>query len=69
MKLADIDVDELVHALGMERTGWINLAKVEKRQPTDAERVTVCILAALERTLKAIASGEHFRNGREDGRE
>jgi hypothetical protein len=69
MKLADIDVDELVHALGMERTGWINLAKDEKRHHTDAERVTVCILAALEHALKAVASGKHFRNGREDGRE
>jgi hypothetical protein len=64
MKLADIDVDELAHALGIERNGWINLAKDEKREHTDAERVTVCILAALEHALKAVASGEAFRNGR-----
>ena len=56
MKLADIDVDELAHALGMERSGWVNLARDENRQHTDAERVTICMLSALERVLKAVAS-------------
>jgi hypothetical protein len=54
MRLADIDVDELAHALGMERSGWVNIARDEKRRNTDAELVTICILAALEHVLKAL---------------
>jgi hypothetical protein len=56
MRLADIDVDDLARALGMERSAWVNLARDEKRQHTDAERVTICILAALEHALKALRS-------------
>ena len=48
MKLADIDVDELVRELGSERKAWFNLAKKENRELRDAERATVCVLAALE---------------------
>jgi hypothetical protein len=54
MKLADIDVDELARALGLERSAWMNLAAQEKRKHTDAERATICILAALERVLASI---------------
>jgi hypothetical protein len=54
-KLADIDVYELVDALGMERTALVNAAKEEGRRSTDAERVTICVLQALERALKAAA--------------
>jgi hypothetical protein len=46
LKLADIDVYELVDALGMERTALVNAAKEEGRRPTDAESVTICILRA-----------------------
>ena len=55
MKLAEIEIDELVHALGMERSAWIRIAREERRQHTDAERVTMCILAALEHALKRAA--------------
>ncbi len=55
LKLADIDVYELVDALGVERTALVNAAKEEGRRPTDAERVTTCALRALERALKAAA--------------
>jgi hypothetical protein len=55
LKLADIDVYELVDALGMERTALVNSAKEEGRRPTDAERMTICALRAIERALKAAA--------------
>jgi hypothetical protein len=55
MKLADVDVYELVHALGMERSAWIDAAKGENRRNTEAERITICVLAALERALKNAA--------------
>jgi len=48
MKLADIDVDELVKALHMERSTWIKAPKEQGRRETDAEKVTICVLAALE---------------------
>lgn len=55
MKLSDIDVEDLVHALGMERSAWINAARDERRQPTEAERITICILSALEHAIRAAA--------------
>ena len=61
-KLADIDVYELVDALGMERTALVNAAKEEGRRPTDAERVTTCALRALERALKAAADKGRARD-------
>lgn len=48
MKLADIDVDELVKALHMERSTWIKAPKEQGRRETDAEKVTICVLTALE---------------------
>jgi hypothetical protein len=48
MKLADIDVDELVKALHVERSTWIKAPKEQGRRETDAEKVTICVLAALE---------------------
>jgi hypothetical protein len=48
MKLGEIDLDELVRALGAERSAWIKVASEEGRRHTDAERVTMCVLAALE---------------------
>jgi hypothetical protein len=62
LKLADIDVYELVDALGMERTALVNAAKQEGRRPTDAERVTICALGALERALKAAADKGRARD-------
>jgi hypothetical protein len=52
MKLADIDAYELVKALGMERSEWIKFAKEEGRLNTDAEKITICVLAALEHALE-----------------
>ena len=62
LKLADIDVYELVDALGMERTALVKAAKEEGRRPTDAERVTTCALRALERALKAAADKGRARD-------
>jgi hypothetical protein len=61
-KLADIDVYELVDALGMERTALVNAAKEGGRRPTDAERVTTCALRAFERALKAAADKGRARD-------
>lgn len=55
MKLADVDVGELVRALGKERSAWIKLKTDEKRQLTESEKATVCMLAALEHILSNIA--------------
>ena len=48
VRLADVDVDELVKALHMERSTWIKAPKEQGRRETDAEKVTICVLAALE---------------------
>jgi hypothetical protein len=55
MKLADVDVSELVRALGKERSAWIKLKTDQKRQLTEAEKATVCMLAALEHVLSNVA--------------
>lgn len=55
MKLAEIDVDELVRELGSERSAWIKVAREEKRQLTESERTTVCMLAALEHVFTKFA--------------
>jgi len=60
MKLADIDVDEIVRALGKERSKWIDVATKETRQTTDAERTTICLLAALENVFSNMASHQAF---------
>jgi hypothetical protein len=54
-KLADIDAYELADALGKERSALGNAAKQEGRRTTDTERVTISVLQALERALKAAA--------------
>jgi hypothetical protein len=54
-KLADIDAYELADALGKERSALGNAAKQEGRRTTDVERVTISVLQALERALKAAA--------------
>lgn len=51
MKLAEVDVFELVHALAVERSAWTNVAKEEGRRLTEAEKTTICVLAALEHAL------------------
>lgn len=56
MKLADIDVADLVRALGIERSAWITTASEENRRHTDAERVTISVLAAVEGALKRLVS-------------
>jgi hypothetical protein len=52
MKLAEMDVDVLITALGWERSRWIALKTEENRQLTESEKVTVCVLSALEHALK-----------------
>jgi hypothetical protein len=42
VRLADIDVDELVKALHMERSTWIKAPKEQGRRETDAEKLTIC---------------------------
>jgi hypothetical protein len=51
MKFADVEIHDLVRALGQERSAWINLTTEEKRRHTEAEVVTMCVLAALEHAL------------------
>jgi hypothetical protein len=52
MKLAEMDVDVLITALGWERSRWIALKTEEARQLTEAEKATVSVLSALEHALK-----------------
>jgi hypothetical protein len=54
-KVADIDVYELIRAFGMERGAWINAATEEKRPTTEAEKITICVHAALEHALSRAA--------------
>lgn len=56
MKLADVDVEELISSLRTERSAWINAAHEEKRPPTDIERTTMCVLHALENVLRRTLS-------------
>jgi len=58
MKLGDPDLQELVRALLKEPMGWIAVAEEEKRRPTEAERVTICVLAALEHALTKAAANQ-----------
>lgn len=51
MRIADLELDDLVDALRAERSKWISAAPNEGRGPTDAERVTICLLAAMEQVL------------------
>jgi hypothetical protein len=60
MKLADVDVHELVKALGAERSAWIKIPKQEGRRETDAEKITICVLAALEHALGRAAGDPRF---------
>ena len=62
MKLGEIDVDELVRALGQERSAWIRVSKEEGRRHTDAENVTMCVLVALEHALGRITSKAKFED-------
>jgi hypothetical protein len=55
MKLADIEIHDVVQALGRERSGWVKLATEERRPHTEAERVTICVLAALEHALATVS--------------
>jgi hypothetical protein len=55
MKLGDIEIDDLVRALGQERSAWIKLADEEKRRHTETERVTICVLSALEHALARVS--------------
>jgi hypothetical protein len=61
MKLADIDAYELVKALRMERSAWIKNSKEEGRRETDAEKITICVLAALEHALANAAGASNPR--------
>ena len=62
MKLSDIEISELVFALGMERSAWIDIAKQEGRRHTEAEKVTMSVLAALEHALARAAKVRPFHD-------
>jgi hypothetical protein len=51
MKLAELDVDVLIDAIGWERSRWVGLKTEENRQLTEAEKTTVCVLGAIEHAL------------------
>ena len=55
MKLADIDADELVKALSMERSAWIGIPKKQGRRETEEEKITICLLTALEHVFAKVA--------------
>jgi hypothetical protein len=57
VKLADVEIDELIRALGSERSAWINQASEKGHRHTEAERVTICVLAALEHALAKMGEG------------
>jgi hypothetical protein len=61
-KLSDIDAYDLVDALGNERNALVNAARDQGRRPTDAERMTICVLQALECALKAAADKGRARD-------
>jgi DNA invertase Pin-like site-specific DNA recombinase len=61
MKLGDLDLNDIIDALGMVRSDWIKIQKEENRRLTDADRVTVCVLAALEQALRRLASTQQAR--------
>jgi hypothetical protein len=46
MKLADIQIDDLILAIETVQQEWINSYREEKREPTDIEQVTVFVLHA-----------------------
>lgn len=56
MKLADLEVEDVIAALRKERSEWIEVAGREKRRHTEAELTTMCLLAALEHVLQDAAS-------------
>jgi len=51
MKLGDIDIEVLIHALRQERLAWIKVAREEKRRVTDSEQAAVLVLYAIEGAL------------------
>ena len=55
MKFGDIEIHDLVRVLGQERSAWIKVATEQKRPHTEAERVTICVLAALEHALARLS--------------
>jgi hypothetical protein len=65
MKLGDLDLNDVIDALGMVRSDWIKIQKEENRRLTDADRVTVCVLAALEQVLRRLASAQLARGAAE----
>jgi hypothetical protein len=69
MNLGDLDVHDLIDALGVERSTWINILKERNRRLTDAERVTICVLAAIEGALRKVASAHEHRNATEEAKQ
>jgi hypothetical protein len=61
MKLADLELNDVIDALGMVRSDWVKIQKEENRRLTDADRVTVCVLAAFEQALRRLASTRQDR--------
>jgi hypothetical protein len=58
MKLADIDIDDLILATETIQQEWISAPKEERRQAAEAEVVTMCILHALGGVFRHIKNKE-----------
>ena len=54
MKLADIEINDLIKALRSEQSAWIMIAKEEGRSHSEAEKTTLCMLSALSRALSKL---------------
>lgn len=61
IRLADIDVDILIDALKNERLAWINDAREQNERLTDAQRVVVNMLQAIENTLRSVVTTYELR--------
>jgi len=68
MRLGDLDVHDLIDALGTERSAWINIQKEQLRHLTEAERATIYVLTAIESALRnAVSTQEgHGHNAFDD---
>jgi hypothetical protein len=54
MKLAEIDIGQLILEFETEQQQWSDIRTVEKRPLSDVELVTICMLQAFTRILKRI---------------
>lgn len=62
MKLPDVDLEELVQAIWDTQAAWNAIRREEKREATDPELVTVCILQALANVFRIARGHVHKSN-------